>query len=103
MNHLNQVIRLILAVVAGVTAFSALAEVTAEEAKQLGGPVLTLFGAEKAGNQEGTIPDTPVSASSRRQTGIRRIPASGPIRMEKSRCFRSQRRTHPNMPTSSTA
>ena len=28
----------------------------AEEGKQLGGPVLTAFGAEKAGNKEGTIP-----------------------------------------------
>jgi Protein of unknown function (DUF1329) len=37
----------------GVNAF---AEVTAEEAKQLGGSVLTIFGAEKAGNKEGTIP-----------------------------------------------
>lgn len=35
---------------------NALAAVTAEEAKQLGGPVLTVFGAEKAGNKEGTIP-----------------------------------------------
>jgi hypothetical protein len=31
--------------------------VSAEEAKQLGGPVLTLFGAERAGNDEGTIPE----------------------------------------------
>lgn len=35
---------------------SALAAVSAEEAKQLGGPILTQFGAEKAGNKEGTIP-----------------------------------------------
>lgn len=35
---------------------AALAAVTAEEAKQLGGDKLTAFGAEKAGNKEGTIP-----------------------------------------------
>ncbi|RQR22051.1 DUF1329 domain-containing protein [Burkholderia sp. Bp9143] len=35
---------------------TALAAVTAEEAKQLGGDKLTAFGAEKAGNKEGTIP-----------------------------------------------
>ena len=33
-----------------------LAAVSAEEAKQLGGSVLTAWGAEKAGNKEGTIP-----------------------------------------------
>lgn len=33
------------------------AAVSPEEAKQLGGPVLTVFGAEKAGNKEGTIPE----------------------------------------------
>ena len=38
------------------SAGSALAAVSAEEAKQLGGPVLTAIGAEKAGNKEGTIP-----------------------------------------------
>ena len=40
------------------TAFtgSAIAAVSADEAKQLGGPVLTAWGAEKAGNKEGTIP-----------------------------------------------
>ena len=43
-------------VAAAVTSVSALAAVSAEEAKQLGGPVLTVFGAEKAGNKEGTIP-----------------------------------------------
>lgn len=32
------------------------AAVTADEAAQLGGPVLTVFGAEKGGNAEGTIP-----------------------------------------------
>ena len=35
---------------------SALAAVSAEEAKQLGGSTLTAWGAEKAGNKEGTIP-----------------------------------------------
>lgn len=33
------------------------AAVSPEEAKQLGGSTLTLFGAEKAGNKDGTIPD----------------------------------------------
>ena len=35
---------------------TALAAVSADEAKQLEGPVLTRFGAEKAGNKAGTIP-----------------------------------------------
>jgi Protein of unknown function (DUF1329) len=35
---------------------SVLAAVSAEEAKQLGGSILTPWGAEKAGNKEGTIP-----------------------------------------------
>ena len=35
---------------------SALAAVSAEEAKQLGGSELTVFGAEKAGNKDGMIP-----------------------------------------------
>ena len=35
---------------------SALAAVSAEEAKQLGGPVLTEWGAERAGNKDGSIP-----------------------------------------------
>jgi Protein of unknown function (DUF1329) len=35
---------------------SASAEVTAEEVAQLGGSALTLFGAEKTGNKDGTIP-----------------------------------------------
>ena len=41
-----------------ISAYTALAhaEVTADEAKQLGGPILTPWGAEKAGNPEGTIP-----------------------------------------------
>ncbi|MFY9326634.1 MAG: DUF1329 domain-containing protein [Georgfuchsia sp.] len=32
-------------------------EVSPEEARRLGGPVLTLWGAEKAGNEDGTIPE----------------------------------------------
>lgn len=57
MHHLRQLIRtMVVVVAAGACTTSVLAEVTAEEAAQLGGPVLTLFGAEKAGNKEGTIP-----------------------------------------------
>ncbi len=43
---------------AAATAFagSALAAVSADEAKQLGGATLTLWGAEKAGNKDGSIP-----------------------------------------------
>ena len=41
---------------AAMVGANACAEVSADEAKKLGGPVLTLFGAEKAGNKEGTIP-----------------------------------------------
>ena len=40
----------------GMSYGSGLAAVNAEEAKQLGGTTLTAFGAEKAGNKEGTIP-----------------------------------------------
>ena len=43
-----------LATMVGTNAF---AEVSADEAKQLGGPVLTLLGAERAGNKDGTIPE----------------------------------------------
>src|SRR5262249_54492274 len=47
-----------IAVVAMSAAFAApaFAAVSAEEAKQLGGPTLTEWGAERAGNKEGTIP-----------------------------------------------
>ena len=45
------------AIIFSVGSGYALAAVTAEEAAQLGGPVLTLFGSEKAGNKEGSIPD----------------------------------------------
>lgn len=48
--------RLLAAACLGSMSACALAAVSAEEAKQLGGPVLTEFGAEKAGNKEGTIP-----------------------------------------------
>ncbi|MFT3666931.1 DUF1329 domain-containing protein [Piscinibacter sp.] len=40
----------------GLSAQVAIAAVTAEEAKQLGGDKLTAVGAERAGNKEGTIP-----------------------------------------------
>ena len=49
-------IRMTVMAVAAAASVNALAAVSAEEAKQLGGPVLTLFGSEKAGNKEGTIP-----------------------------------------------
>ena len=48
--------KVILAAVTAVFSGGVLAAVSAEEAKQLGGPVLTEFGAERAGNKEGTIP-----------------------------------------------
>ena len=48
--------RLLIAALSTVFAASAFAAVSAEEAKQLGGSVLTDFGAERAGNKEGTIP-----------------------------------------------
>jgi hypothetical protein len=40
----------------GVFAGSTLAAVSTEEAKQLGGPILTEWGAERAGNKDGSIP-----------------------------------------------
>ncbi len=52
MKYRNQIL---IVAVATTFAGSALA-VSAEEAKQLGGPVLTAWGAEKAGNKDGTIP-----------------------------------------------
>ena len=61
MNHLKHLMRLMGAVAAVVCTTSAIAEVTntatTEEAAQLGGPVLTEFGAERAANKEGTIPE----------------------------------------------
>ena len=45
-----------MAAVSAAFAGSAFAAVSADEAKQLCGPVLTCIGAEKAGNKEGTIP-----------------------------------------------
>jgi hypothetical protein len=47
---------LVIATVATLFSISAFSAVSAEEAKKLGGPVLTEFGAERAGNKEGTIP-----------------------------------------------
>lgn len=44
----------VLAITFGGGAFGA---VSPEEAAKLGGPVLTVFGAERAGNKEGTIPE----------------------------------------------
>lgn len=48
--------RFIAAAAAALLAQMATAAVSPEEAKQLGGDKLTVFGAEKAGNKEGTIP-----------------------------------------------
>lgn len=45
------------ALLAALLAEPSVAAVSAEDAKSLGGPVLTFIGAEKAGNKEGTIPD----------------------------------------------
>ncbi len=65
MNHLDPIatklIRLMGVFAALACTTSAIAAgstaVTAEEVKQLGGPVLTAFGAERAGNKDGTIPE----------------------------------------------
>jgi Protein of unknown function (DUF1329) len=57
MNHLKTFFCLLIAVIATACAVTAFAAVSAEEAKQLGGPELTAFGAERAGNKEGTIPE----------------------------------------------
>jgi Protein of unknown function (DUF1329) len=54
-SYPNHVFRLITAI-AVIGICHAHAAVSEEEAKQLGGPVLTMFGSEKAGNKEGTIP-----------------------------------------------
>ena len=56
MKHPNKTLRLFVAMTAVFVAATAQAEVTADEARQLGGPLLTAIGAEKAGNKEGTIP-----------------------------------------------
>lgn len=45
------------AIIAAATMHSAFAEVSADEAKQLGGSVLTVMGSEKAGNKDGSIPE----------------------------------------------
>jgi hypothetical protein len=47
---------LLAALASALLAQGVLAAVTADEAKQLGGDRLTAFGAERAGNKEGTIP-----------------------------------------------
>jgi hypothetical protein len=48
--------KICLLTVSAMLSHAALAAVTADEAKQLRGDKLTAFGAEKAGNKEGTIP-----------------------------------------------
>ena len=50
-------IRAIAGLLAAGVAGAAFAEVGADEAKQLGGATLTVMGAEKAGNKDGTIPE----------------------------------------------
>lgn len=54
---MNCKIRFAPAVLALALAGSAFAAVSADDAKQLGGPVLTLFGAERAGSKDGVIPE----------------------------------------------
>ena len=49
-------IKLLALLVASLTAGTTLAAVSAEEAKALGGAVLTEWGAERAGNKDGSIP-----------------------------------------------
>lgn len=51
--------QLIAAMLGVLSAANVSAAVSAEEAKQLGGPVLTMFGAERAGNKDGSIPAFP--------------------------------------------
>ena len=51
------IFRILTALIAAGLASSAFAEVSAEEAKQLGGATLTAWGAEKAGNKDGSIPE----------------------------------------------
>ena len=55
---------------AAASAFAsiAFAAVSPEEAKQLGGPVLTIFGAERAGNKDGSIPTFPGEGGERVKT-----------------------------------
>ena len=57
MNIYVGILRAIAAVALALCATPSLAAVSAEEARQLGGPELTLFGSEKTGNKEGTIPE----------------------------------------------
>ena len=51
-----QKFRLMVFVATAAASVNALAAVSADEAKQLGGATLTIWGAEKAGNKDGTIP-----------------------------------------------
>lgn len=53
---MSKAVRVMCASGALLSAASAMAAVSAEEAKQLGGAVLTEWGAERAGNKDGTIP-----------------------------------------------
>ena len=53
---MSKSIRITATVIASAFAGCAVAAVSADEAKQLGGATLTAFGAEKAGNKDGTIP-----------------------------------------------
>lgn len=57
MENKSSYIRTTVAALMAALAGSAVAAVSAEEAKQLGGATLTIFGAEKAGNKDGTIPE----------------------------------------------
>ena len=85
--------KLLAAVTAVAMALPALAGVTAEEAKTLGG-TLTAIGAEKAGNKEGTIPAYTgglTTAPSRRATASARTPMR-----PTSRACRSTPRTWPS-------
>ncbi len=54
MKHLQKIASVLALATIGLPQLHA--AVSEDEAKQLGGPALTLFGSEKAGNKEGTIP-----------------------------------------------
>lgn len=56
MTIIKNTLKLTFGVATLLSAASTYAAVSAEEAKQLGGDKLTLFGAEKAGNADGSIP-----------------------------------------------
>ena len=78
--------------IASLAAGSALAAVSADEAKQLG-TTLTAVGAEKAGNKDGTIPE--YTGGIKAPRGISRPAARcGPIRSQtRSRASSSPART----------